>query len=311
MLSWLENEILGMPRIDYQVLYGILLVGFALLLYYAFVAFRRYRIMNGTATSRIRSAAQGHVELKGLAEFMQNGVIQSPFSGSRCVWYHCTIDKRTRTGKRTTWANISDECSGQLFRLVDDTGDCIIDPDHAHVIPETDLTWYGDHTESRSQVPAKKRLVSFNPGKYRFRERLIRPATPIYAMGWFKTIYSNVSDELIAEQTADLVKQWKLQPHRYLSEFDTDQNGKIQQREWKAIRAEARKQILARNSRQQQEYHVISRPNDKRHPYILSAVDEDVVVSRKRLKAYASLALAFLIFGTLVTLFSIRAPIPI
>lgn len=311
MFSWLENEILGMPRIDYQVLYGILLVGFAFLLYYAFVAFRRYRIMNGTATSRIRSAAQGHVELKGLAEFMQNGVIHSPFSGSRCVWYHCTIDKRKRTGKRTTWMNISDECSGQLFRLVDDTGDCIIDPDHAHVIPETDLTWYGDHTESRSQVPAKNRLVSFNSGKYRFRERLIRPATPIYAMGWFKTIYSNVSDELIAEQAADLVKQWKLQPHRYLSEFDTDQNGKIQQREWNAIRAEARKQILARNSRQQQEYHVISRPDDKRHPYILSAVDEDVVVSRKRLKAYASLALAFLILGTLVTLFSIRAPIPI
>lgn len=311
MFSWLENEILGMPGIDYQVLYGILFAAFAFLLYYAFVAFRRYRIMNGTATSRIRSAAQGHVELKGLAEFMQNGIIQSPFSGNRCVWYHCTIDKRKRSGKRTTWTNISDECSNQLFRLVDDTGDCIIDPDHAHVIPETDLTWYGDHTESRNQSPAKNRIVSLNLGEYRFRERLIRPATPIYAMGWFKTIYSNVSDESIAEQAEDLVKQWKLQPHRYLSEFDIDQNGKIQQGEWNAIRAEARKQVLAKINQQQREYHLISRPDDKSHPYILSALDEDIVVSRKRLKAYASLTLAFLLFSTLVTLFSIRAPLPI
>ncbi len=311
MFSWLENEIQGMPGIDYQVLYGILLAGLAFLIYYAFVAFRRYRIMSGTATSKVRSAAQGHVELKGLAEFMQNGVIQSPFSGNRCVWYHCTVDKRKRTGKRTTWTNISDECSSQLFRLVDDTGDCIIDPDHAHVIPETDLTWYGNQTETRNRVPAKKRIVSLNLGKYRFRERLIRPATTIYAMGWFKTIYSNVSEESIDEQVEDLVKQWKLQPHRYLSEFDIDQNGKIQQGEWKAVRAAARKQVLAKISQRQREYHVVSRPDDERHPYILSALDEDVIVARKRLKAYASLTLAFLLFSTLVTLFSIRAPLPI
>ena len=311
MFSWLENEIRGMPGIDYQVLYGILLAGLAFLIYYAFVAFRRYRIMSGTATSKIRSAAQGHVELKGLAEFMQNGIIQSPFSGNRCVWYHCTVDKRKRSGKRTTWTNISDECSSQLFRLVDETGDCIIDPDHAHVIPETDLTWYGNQTETRNQVPAKKHIVSLNLGKYRFRERLIRPATPIYAMGWFKTIYSNVSDESIEEQVEELVKQWKLQPHRYLSEFDIDQNGKIQQGEWRTIRAAARKQVLAIISQRQREYHVVSRPDDERQPYILSAVDEDVMVARKRLKAYTSLTLAFLLFSTLVTLFSIRAPLPI
>jgi len=311
MFSWLENEILGMPGVDYKVLYVILLAVLAFMLYYAFIAFRRYRIMDGTPTSRIRSAAQGHVELKGLAEFMQDGIIHSPFSGSRCVWYHCTIDRQKRSGQRMTWTNISDECSSQLFRLVDDTGDCIIDPDHAHVIPETDLTWYGDNSESRNRVPAKKQLISLNRGNYRFRERLIRPATPIYAMGWFKTIYSNVSDELIAVQAADLVKQWKLQPSRYLSEFDIDQNGKIQQGEWETIRAAARKQVVAKVSQQQREYHVISRPDDKRQPYILSALDEGILVSRKKLKAYASLTLAFLLFSILVTLFSIRAPLPI
>jgi hypothetical protein len=55
----------------------------------------------------------------------------------------------------------------------------------------------------------------------------------------------------------------------------------------------------------------MSRPDDKSHPYILSAVDEDILVARKRLKAYASITLAFLLFSTLVTLFSIRSPLPV
>jgi len=267
--------------------------------------------MDGTATSKIRSAAQGHVELKGLGELMQGDSIQSPFSGSRCIWYHCTIDKRQRGGKRTTWTNITDECSGHLFRLVDDTGECIIDPDQAHVIPETDLTWYGHRTEPRTPAPKRNTIISLNRGNYRFRERLIRPATALYTMGWFRTIHSNVSDELISKQEADLVKQWKLQPQRYLREFDLDQDGKIRQGEWQAVRAAARKQVLARIYQQQREHHVLSRPEHKGQPYIISAQDEEILVAGKKLKAYASITLAFLIFSSLVTLFSIRTPLPI
>lgn len=311
MLSWLESKILGMSGIDYQVLFGVLVAGLIFFLYYGFIVSRRYRIMDGTATSKIRSAAQGYVELKGIGEFMQGDSIQSPFSGSRCIWYHCTIDRKERAAKRTTWTNISDECSSQLFRLVDDTGECIIDPDDAHVIPETDLTWYGHETEACTQASKAKRIFSLNPGNYRFRERLIRPATALYTMGWFKTIHSNVADELISKQTEDLVKQWKLQPHRYLSEFDLDQNGKIRQGEWKVVRAAARKQVLARIYRQQREHHVLSRPEHKGQPYIISAQDEEMLVAHKKVKAYASITLAFLIFSSLVTLFSIRAPLPI
>jgi hypothetical protein len=311
MFSWLENEIISMPATEYLVAYGVLLLGLVFLLYYSFGAFKRYRFVDGTATSKIRSAAQGHVELKGLGEFMLNDTIYSPFSGSRCVWYHCSIDKKKRSGKRTTWTNISDECSGHLFRLVDDTGECIIDPDHAHVIPESDLTWYGNSAATRTQAPKKNRLKSISLGRYRFRERLIRPATPLYALGWFHTLYSDPSAEFIASKVEDLVKQWKLQPHRYLQAFDFDQNGRIQKGEWKAIRAAARKQVMAKINSQKNEHHLLSRPQEKRQPYILSALDEEQLVARKKLKAYASVTSAFVIFCTLVLLFAIRAPLPI
>ena len=307
MFHRLESEILGLSSGDYMVLYAVLAAGLLFLLYYAYGAFRRYRYMDGTATSKIRSAAQGHVELKGLGEFLPGDTITSPFSGSRCIWYHCTIDRKQRHGKRTTWTNISDECSSHLFRIVDETGDCIVDPDDAYVVPETDLTWYGNSADRRSHPPGSRRLIGLGLGNYRFRERLIRPATEIYALGWFRTVHSNPSDTLISKQVEDLVRQWKIQPERYLRSFDFDANGKIQKDEWKAIRGAARGEVLARLRQQKQQHHVLSR----RQPFILSARPEEALVGSKKIKAYAAVSGAFAIFSALVVMYSIRPLLPV
>ena len=159
MYAWLKSEILAMSEIDYLVLLAVLTGVFAYLMYYCYCAFRSFRFADGTATSKIRSAAQGFVELKGLGEWLSDDSIASPFSNSRCVWYHCTIEKRKKSGKRSSWSNVSDECSSALFRLVDDTGWCIIDPDHAQVIPETDITWYGHNTDYCSKPPTRARWL--------------------------------------------------------------------------------------------------------------------------------------------------------
>ncbi|MGI9319411.1 MAG: GIDE domain-containing protein [bacterium] len=311
MFSWLEYEILGLPRIEYLIILGLLIAVFAFLIYYSFRVVKRYRIMDGTPTSRIRSAAQGHVELKGLGEWMPNGEIHSPFSKRRCLWYHCSIDKRHRSGKRTTWTNISDERSSHIFRLVDDTGDCIVDPDDAQVIPELDLTWYGHSTEYRARGPEKPSRFRFSMGSYRFRERLLLPASTLYALGWFRTVHSNPSSEFIAKQAEDLIKTWKIQPEKYLREYDLDQNGKIEKREWKVIRAAARKQVLNRLNNEKQEHHVISRPTNPRQPYILSARTEEDLVTVKKWKTRFSVAGAFLAFTALVAMISVRTPFSI
>ena len=313
MFSWIEYEILGLSRTDYLVLYLVMAAFLLILAYYSFHAFRRFRFVTGTATSKIRSAAQGLVELKGLGEFMQDDVVVSPFSGERCLWYHCTIDKRRRkrSGKGSTWTNISDEISEHLFRLVDDTGECYIDPDHARVIAETDQTWMGYGPEDRNRNIGRNSLISFGRLDYRFRERLIRPATSLYALGWLHTVHSNPSDEYVSRQVEDLVRQWKLQPQRYLAEFDLDKNGKIQKGEWKVVRAKARQQVLARIQAQKREHHVLKRSPEKGHPYIISALDEDSLVARKKLRAYASVSAAFVLFSLLVFMSAVRAPLPI
>jgi len=311
MLAWLEFEIMDLPRAEYLVLLGVLLAACAYLVYYSFRVIKRYRFMDGTATSLIRSAAQGHVELKGLGEWIPNGEIYSPFSKRRCLWYHCTIDKRKRSGKRTTWTNISDQRSSHLFRLVDDTGDCIIDPDHAHVIPELDITWYGYSTDYQTRAPDKPAWFRFSLGNYRFRERLLLPASTLYALGWFRTVHSNPSDEFIAKRVEELVKTWKLQPERYLREYDLDQNGKIEKREWKVIRAAARKQVLSRLNSEKKQHHVMTGPESSRQPYILSATPEEDLIAHKKWRAGLSVSAAFLTFTALLVMFSIRTPFSI
>ena len=311
MYYWLESEILAMSAGDYLAILTVMTGLFAYLVYRCVVAFKRFRFVDGTATSKIRSAAQGHVELKGLGEWLKGDNITSPFSNSRCIWYHCTIEKRQKRGKRSNWTNISDECSSHLFRLIDDTGWCIIDPDHAHVIPETDITWYGHNTEYRSQAPQKKQWLHFSMGNYRFRERLIRPATTLYALGQFSSLQNNPGDEFISRQVEDLVKQWKLQPQRYLAKYDVDNNGTIQNKEWKAIRAAARKQILSAVNKQESEHHILSRPKHSGRPYILSVIQEENLVAQKRFNAYASMVSAFALFVGVVMLTSMRPPFPV
>lgn len=308
MFSWLEFEILQLPRIEYLVLLGVVVAVFAYLVYYSYRVMKRYRFMGGTATSLIRSAAQGHVELKGLGEWLPDDEIRSPFSNRRCVWYHCTIEKRKRSGKRTTWTNISDQRSSHLFRLVDDTGDCIIDPDHAHVIPELDITWYGHSPDYRTRGPVKPAWFSFSLANYRFRERLLLTAGTLYALGGFRTVYSNPSDEFIAKQVEEVVQTWKLQPGKYLRQYDLDQNGKIEKQEWKAIRAAARKQVFNQLNSEKKEHHVMSRPDNRRQPYILSATPEEDLLARKKWRACLSMSAALLAFTSLVVMFSIRVP---
>ena len=296
---------------DYLVLLAVLVCLVAYLLYYGYQTYRRYRFMDGTATSKIRSAAQGYVELKGLGEWLPKDSIVSPFSKSRCIWYHCTIDKRERSGKRTTWTNVSDDCSEHLFRLVDDTGSCIIDPDHAHVIPESDITWYGSDLDSQLRAPKSNAFIRLSSGRYRFRERLIRPASNLYALGWFRTHYSNPSDEFISMRVEELIKQWKLQPHRYLAKFDLDKNGKIQKEEWRAIRAAARREVLAQMQRENSEQHVLGNPKDGKHPFVLSATMEEDLVPKKKMAVAAALSVAFLVFIALIMMSSIRSPFPV
>jgi Zn-dependent oligopeptidase len=93
-----------------------------------------------------------------------------------------------------------------------------------------------------------------------------------------------------------------------LSEYATEVS---QNREWRALNAAARKQILTRLNSEEQEQHILAKPKDSRHPYILSATPEDDFVRDKKTTAYAATAGILLIFSVLVLLTSMRSPFSI
>ncbi len=147
-----------------------------------------------------------------------------------------------------------------MFHLVDDTGVCVIDPEGAHVIAESDQTWYGRTTADRLNPPELGKLINkLAFGDYRFNEKLIRPATAIHALGLFCTLRHTPSTAYIDKQIKALLRQWKLQPHRYLSQFDIDGNGKIRKREWRAIQHKARQQVVC-SIEQHQAQNLLSDP---------------------------------------------------
>ena len=311
MYSWLEQQVQGIPEMDYLVYLGLLIIALAVLLTYSYGAIKRYRFMAGTATSRIRSAAQGYAELKGLGEWMPDDTIHSPFSKSRCIWYHCSIDEKTGSGKRSTWTNIADYRSNELFQLVDETGVCIIDPEEARVTPEYDYTWYGSEPGNVQNPPVKSRWLQLSSGRYRFRERLIRPACKLYVLGDFRTMRNDLADATISDDISDTMRLWKREPGKFLRKFDTNQNGKIEGSEWKMIRAAARQEVLSKSDHTNQQHHVISKPGVDKLPYIISAVDEDELVAKKKLWAGTAVTASFMTLGIFVLLVSVRMPLSI
>ncbi len=316
MRLWLETELQQLDPVNYLLLL-LAIAGLSIyLLYRSYQAYNRYRFMDGTATSKIRSASQGYVELKGLGEWMPGDQIFSPFSGNRCLWFHCTIEEKKRSGKHSRWINMSNLKSQQLFQLVDDTGVCIIDPEHAFITPELERSWYGSNLMAQNSPPASRSSwikpgLAFGFGRYRFKERLIRPASEIYAIGNFQTHRLEPTESLVSRQVEELIREWKLKPGKYLSNFDVDGNGKIQNQEWKNIRHAARNQVMASNLKQYQPQNLMSKSTDSKQPYILSAVSEQELILRKKLLAQVSVIVAVILFCAILLCVTIRPPVNI
>ena len=301
MDRWIQDYVKGLSSAEYQLQLSLLFIFLCFILYKAYKTHHRYRFINDTATSRVASAPQGYVELKGLGELMPGSNIESPFSHRRCLWYQCIVERRKSLEKYSVWVEESNDISDHLFQLQDETGVCVVIPDGAHIIPSEQRVWYGSHYQAKHQGIFKSwrfgRYIGF--GRYRFTEKLIGVADPLYVIGAFKTIQKNVSNELIQHQVEALVQTWKLQPQRYLTAFDTNQNGKIQDGEWKRIRQHAEKEI--RKQQNETVHHTIQKPRENHHPFIISAQTEEQLLKKKRGYLLLYLALFLVLLYVLLT----------
>ena len=275
--------------------------------FFAFNTIHRKRIIEDTPTSKIRSAAQGYVELFGHGQLMDGQPIISPLTGTTCTWYEYKVEERRQTGKRTEWKTIRKGVSDELFLIKDETGQCIIDPEGAHVTVASKDVWYGNEVSPvRGPLSVNKKHHFFtNIGRhrgYRYTEKLMHSGESLYAIGLYKTVGGAGAKFDVNEDVRELIREWKTDTDALMKKFDKNGDGEIDLQEWQNVREEAYKQVMAEHSEQKTlpPVQIMNKTNDKRRPFILSAIPQDDLTRRLHIYSVLSLSL-FLICGSLST----------
>jgi hypothetical protein len=256
--------------------------------YMSFRFLRHTRLMEDMPTSRVRSAHQGYVELEGTSRLIEGTTITAPLTLTGCVWWFYEIEKKVRSGKRTSWSTIDKKSSPEFFHLEDETGACVIDPAGADVITAARRVWYGS-----SPWPADTKSSIF--GNYRYTERLIKPGARVYALGMFNTRSTVLSAEEERAGMQEKLGAWKQDPER-MKLLDVNRDGNIDVKEWEAARRVALVELRREHATTVTEgTHMLSLPGLKGQPYILSEVLQKDLCRRWRI--YALLCFAWFLSG--------------
>lgn len=267
---------------------------------------RRAYIVEDVPTSRVRSASQGYVELQGQAQLMPGPPNISPLTSTNCCWWTYRIDQkvvRRRNGRReTSWETVSRGTSEEPFLLVDDTGNCVVDPWGADVMPVSGERWYG----SLRQPTPNMRRSRYN-GSYRYSEKRLEIGDPVYAIGAFRTERDNVENMPIAEEIRELLASWKRDQRSLHERFDDNRDGVISIDEWEVARVAARREVEQSRSERavRPGLDILAHPDDDR-PFLLAALPQPRVARRLRGSAFFLMCLSAGLVALLITILSAR-----
>ncbi|MBL1277537.1 MAG: hypothetical protein COB30_015755 [Ectothiorhodospiraceae bacterium] len=262
---------------------------------YAFILFCRFRIIEDTPTSRIRSAAQGYVELAGKGNNIDGDPIIAPLSTTPCTWFRYKVEKMNDRHSRVVESGTSEG----LFALVGPTGRCVIDPDGATVIVKNKKVWYESSYPSRRNTPKSSHFFGRLGGRYRYTEERMLPGEPLYAIGMFMSVGGGAESFNTDAEVRELLTIWKKDRAGLLRNFDANGDGEIDLQEWEVVRKAAYKQVRHEQSQRsvQPPTHIMKKPEHSNRPFILSVYPQAVLVKRYKWKASASLA-GFLLAGS-------------
>ncbi len=281
-------------RFKFWLLAACLAAGAAYSFWYAFKAWARNRIIEDTPTSRVRSAAQGYVELNGRSLPPPGPATRGPLTGRPCAWWRYKIEERRSTGKSRSWCTLQAATSDTPFLLDDGTGRCLIDPRGAEVFPGATDVWYGPSQWPQGRIPDGGgffgRLAdALVTDRYRYTEHRLQPQESLYAIGAFRSL-GGVSVEDPDAAAAELLRTWKQDPTKLLARFDADHDGALSQAEWEQARTAARRQILDGRAAAEKppSLNVLSNPADGR-AFLLAASDGEALAQRFRRRALAGI----------------------
>jgi hypothetical protein len=222
-----------------------------------FANHRRQRAIADIPLSRIFSAAQGYVGLKGIAEAHEGILISHHMQSLPCVWRKYTVTRRNGDSVEIVDSGVSDT----TFLLRDGSGSCVIDPDDAEVI-----------TTSKHV---------YRVGDYLHTEYYLLPNDTLYVLGEFTTQADPLVVTNANQAVKDLLSEWKFNKAFLLSRFDKNRNGEIDLHEWELAREEA-KRVVEQNmneTRTNSGLNIVRKPKSDRL-YLLSNLNPEELASR-------------------------------
>ncbi len=230
----------------------------------------RLRLISGTPTSRIASAAQGYVELLGDAKPFGSAIL-GKYSNLPCLWYRYQVEKKNH---KNQWRTESTGESAAPFLVHDGSGQCVIDPQGAEIITRHKDTWQvADH---------------------RYTEWKLLERDEVYALGEFKTVGGSTSTLTHSDLVKQVLIEWKSDNENLLKRFDLDNNGLLDMQEWMLARQAAKREANKRlaEARAEPDTNFMLQPHDGRL-YLLSNLSPDKLAGRYALWTWLHLAIFF------------------
>ncbi|MDH5631653.1 MAG: E3 ubiquitin ligase family protein [Gammaproteobacteria bacterium] len=292
----------------------------------AVTAYRSYRnihnarLIEDHPTSTARSAHQGYVELEGTGHFIDDTRLRAPYSGKECLWYRYVVEEAVQTRNGRRWKAVERGESSDTFLLVDSTGQVVIDPDGAEVVPVQHHRWTSSlgmkyavgHQKTLAAVAG---LLSLSSGRFRYTEEYLFPGMAVYAIGLLKNLQSHVGSISLRDRVAEVLRQWKLDQQQLVNRFDLDGDGKIDDKEWMLARQEARREAARIQQEEFKQYNdglnIMIKPAETRRPYIISGIPPRKLVSRYRWRGAFALAAFFACGALAVYIFNLRVAVMI
>ena len=286
LLRWLQHNPEG-------IVFALFIAGAGLVRFFRLQ--RRRRLMDDMPTARIRSAAQGYVELIGRVQ-APDVPLFAPLSGTPCAWYRFHVERRKSEARNGGWETEQRGTSDVQFWLDDGSGRCIVDPEGAEVRTRNKRTWQGPTPQLAAHAGDSGGTVLWaGDADHRYTEELMLPGESIYALGQFQSL--DPLQTSAQDDVRELVVAWKADPKQRAA-FDTNRDGTLDAAEFDQLRAAAAQQVAQARSEQatRPQTHVLRKPPAQRI-FLLTTLPPEQLGRSLRWQAWAWLATALLMLG--------------
>ena len=225
----------------FTLYFGIHFVLLSILFVYMYKKIRHARRLLDTPTSKIRSAAQGFVEIKAYSKNIAPMI--SPLTGTPCCWWRYKVEKISSSGSNKHWQTINEGESTVGFIIYDETGECMVHPEGADVYPHRQRKWYG-HTAK----PDNRSLSQIGLNKdYKYSEELLFEGLPLFAQGMFYTFRPNA--HLTGPDQGDIINEWIKDHKRLLKKYDENGNKILDPQEWQRVLFDVEQEFFSRQKK--------------------------------------------------------------